>query len=74
MLEHNDVRAKLLQQASGALWTAVENVSDAVEILSDTHQLQVIHTHTHTHPYPHPTHTVIHGHNYIGRMSVVIRE
>ncbi len=39
--EHGEVRCQVKLRAAQALVTAVENVSDALEITSEAHQVQV---------------------------------
>ncbi len=42
-MEHGEVRCQVKLRAAQALVTAAENVSDALEITSEAHQVQVGH-------------------------------
>ncbi len=44
-IEHGELRSQIKLQAANALLTAAENVSDAVEITSEAHEVQVRRTH-----------------------------
>ena len=46
MLEHEDVQSRIRTHAAQALLTAVENASDAIELTSEDHEIQVSNTQT----------------------------
>uniref|UniRef100_A0A8C2C954 Phosphodiesterase n=1 Tax=Cyprinus carpio TaxID=7962 RepID=A0A8C2C954_CYPCA len=51
-LHHGEIRAQIKLRACNAVFTALEQSQEAIEISSEDHIIQV-HTHTHTHTHTH---------------------